>query len=264
MDERPVSLTLKLLALAAFVFLLAPVLIVLPLSFSGDPYLAFPPGSWSTRWYGAIFANAKMIDAFFVSLALAGAVTVISLAVALPAAYALVRLRPAGHEALFSLFTAPLLLPTIVLGLAILIIFGGLGLLGTWRGLLLAHLVVTTPYALRVLATSLQNLSLDVEHAAATLGARPLTVFRRITLPLMLPGVAATAALCFLVSFDEVVLSLFLTGPKISTLPVEMFHHVETRADPLVAALSVLLVAFTLLIVVVVDRSIGLGKAFVK
>ena len=264
MDERPVSPALKLLALFCFIFLLAPVVIVLPLSFSGDTFMAFPPGSWSTRWYSAIFANTKMIDAFFVSLALAGAVTAISIAIALPAAFALVRLKPAGHEALFSLFTAPLLLPTIVLGLAILIIFAGLGLLGQWWGLLLAHLVIAVPYALRVMATALHNLSLDVEHAAATLGARPFTVFRRITLPLMLPGVAATAALCFLVSFDEVVLSLFMTGPKITTLPVEMFHHVETRADPLVASLSVLLVGFTLLIVILVDRLIGLGKAFVK
>lgn len=264
MDERPIPLALKLVALGCFVFLLAPVVIVLPLSFSGDTFMAFPPGSWSTRWYGAIFAHRQMVEAFFVSVALASVVMILSIAIALPAAFALVRLKPRGHDFLFSLFTAPLLLPTIVLGLAILIIFAGLGLLGTWSGLLLAHLVITIPYALRVLATSLQNLSIDIELAAATLGARPLTVFRRITLPLMLPGVAATAALCFLVSFDEVVLSLFMTGPQISTLPVQMFHHVETRADPLVAALSVLLVSFTLLIVIVVDRSIGLGKAFIK
>lgn len=264
MDERPVSLTLKILAGFAFVFLLAPVVIVLPLSFSGDAFMAFPPQSWSMRWYGAIFSHRKLIDAFFVSLGLAATVTTLSLLIAFPATYALVRLRPRGAGAMFSVFTAPLLLPTIVLGLAILIVFAGLGLLGTSTGLLLAHLVVCTPYALRVLATSLSNLPLDIEQAAATLGARPVTVFRRITLPLMLPGVAATAALCFLVSFDETVLSLFMTGPRISTLPVEMFHHVETRADPLVAAVSVLLVSFTLLIVVAVDRSLGLGKAFIK
>lgn len=264
MEEQRASPFLKTVTLVCFIFLLAPVVIVLPLSFSGDTFMAFPPNSWSTRWYGAIFSNTKMINAFFVSLILAGAVTVISIAIALPAAYGLVRLKPRGSETLFSIFTAPLLLPTIVLGLAMLIIFAGLGLLATWSGLLIAHLVVTVPYALRVLATALANLPHDVEHAAATLGARPFTVFRRITLPLMLPGVAATGALCFLVSFDETVLSLFMTGPKITTLPVEMYHHVETRADPLVAALSVLLVAFTLLIVILVDRSLGLGKAFVK
>ncbi|MBK9083681.1 MAG: ABC transporter permease [Rhizobiales bacterium] len=264
MDERPASPTLTILASLAFVFLLAPVVIVLPLSFSGDAFMAFPPQSWSARWYAAIFSHARLIEAFFVSLGLAATVTALSLMIALPATYALVRLRPPGAEAMFSLFTAPLLLPTIVLGLAILIVFAGLGLLGTWRGLLLAHLVVCTPYALRVLATSLANLPADVEQAAATLGARPATVFRRVTLPLMLPGVAATGALCFLVSFDETVLSLFMTGPRISTLPVEMFHHVESRADPLVAAVSVLLVGFTLLVVVLVDRSLGLGKAFLK
>lgn len=264
MDERPISLTLKLLAALSFAFLLLPVVIVLPISFSGEAFMSFPPTNWSTRWYQAIFANKRMIDAFWVSLALAAVVTVASIAIALPAAYALVRLDVPGKAFLSSLFTAPLLLPTIVLGLAILIVFAPYGLLATWPGLLVSHLVVTVPYGLRVLSTALANLPPAVEEAAATLGASGPTVFRRITLPLMLPGIVATAALCFLVSFDEVVISLFMTGPRITTLPVEMFHHVETRADPLVAALSVLLVAFTLVIVLIVDRSIGIGRAFVK
>lgn len=264
MDERPISSTLKLLALASFLFLLAPVVIVLPISFSGEAFMAFPPATWSARWYGAMFANKRMIDAFGVSLALAAVVTAVSLLIAFPAAYALTRARFPGREVLMSAFTAPLLLPTIVLGLAILIIFASMGLLGTWSGLVIGHLVITAPYALRVLATALSTLPAAVEEAAASLGASGPVVFRRVTLPLAAPGVVATAALCFLVSFDEVVISLFLSGARITTLPVEMFHHVETRADPLVAALSVALVALTLGVVLVVERSVGLGRAFVK
>lgn len=264
MDERPISTTLKLLALAGFLFLLAPVMIVLPVSFSGEAFMAFPPATWSTRWYTAIFANTRMIAAFQVSLGLAATVTALSLMIAFPAAFALTRARLPGADAMMSAFTAPLLLPTIVLGLAILIVFAGQGLLGTWRGLVIAHLVVTVPYALRVLSTALSTLPAAVEEAAATLGASAPVVFRRVTLPLAAPGVVATAALCFLVSFDEVVISLFMSGARITTLPVAMYQHVETRADPLVAALSVLLVAFTLGIVLVVERSVGLGRAFVK
>jgi len=264
MDERPISRALKLSAAAMFLLLLAPLLVVLPMSFSGDAYLAFPPSSWSTRWYGAVFKNARMVDAFFVSVKLGLAVTVLSLLVAVPAAYALVRLRPKGGGWLLALFTAPLLLPTIVLGLGLLIVFASLGWLGSAWGLLLCHLIVTLPYALRMLVTTLSTLPPAVEEAAATLGASPAVVFRRITLPLMAPGIMATSVLSFLVSFDEVVVSLFMTTPKLSTLPVAMFHHVEDRADPMVAALSVLLVALTLLVVLVVDRTIGLGKAFVK
>ncbi len=264
MDERPISLSLKLLALAMFVFLLAPLLVVLPISFSGDNYMMFPPTSWSVRWYGAIFKDAKMTSAFTISVALAAVVTLLSLAIALPAAYALVRLKPPGAAFLSSLFTAPLLLPTIVLGLAILIVFSGYGLLGTFQGLVVAHLVVTIPYAIRVLSTALSTLPLAVEEAAASLGAPPLTVFRRVTLPMMRSGILGTTALCFLVSFDEVVLSLFLTGPRLTTLPVAMFHRVEQQADPMVASLSVLLVAFTLAVVLIVDRTAGLAKTFVK
>lgn len=264
MDERPVPLTLKLLALAMFIFLLSPLIVVVPISFSGDAYMMFPPTSWSLKWYPAIFSDGTLTSAFWTSIVLALVVTVLSLAIALPAAYGLVRLKPLGAEAMSGLFTAPLLLPTIVLGLAILIVFARLGLLATLPGLVAAHLVVTLPYALRVLATALSTLPIAVEEAAATLGASPFTVFRRITLPMMKSGLIGTTALCFLVSFDEVVLSLFLTGPRISTLPVAMYHHVEQQADPLVAALSVLLVVLTLLAVVVVDRSSGLAKTFVK
>jgi putative spermidine/putrescine transport system permease protein len=123
---------------------------------------------------------------------------------------------------------------------------------------------VTIPYALRVLITSLETLPPAVEEAAASLGASPSVVFFRVTLPLLTPGIVAASVLSFLVSFDEVVVSLFMTGPKLSTLPVTMFHHVEDRADPMVAALSVLLVGLTLLVVLVVDRSVGLRKVFVK
>jgi putative spermidine/putrescine transport system permease protein len=257
MDERPISPALKVMALVMFLFLLAPLIVVVPISFSGDSYMMFPPTSWSIKWYGAIFRDGKMTSAFWTSMLLATTVTACSLAIGLPAAYALVRLKPRGAELLSSLFTAPLLLPTIVLGLAILIVFANYGLLATFRGLVAAHMVVTLPYAVRVLSTALATLPIAAEEAAATLGASPLTVFRRITLPTMRSGIIGTTALCFLVS-------LFMTGPRISTLPVAMYHHVEQQADPLVASLSVLLVVFTLVVVLVVDRTSGLAKTFVK
>ncbi|MFG1302243.1 ABC transporter permease [Xanthobacter sp. V3C-3] len=264
MDERPISPALKIAAGLMFVFLLAPLLVVVPISFSGDDFMAFPPSSWSVKWYGAIFANAGMMSAFWISLALAFVVTVLSLAIGLPAAYALVRLKPPGAEALASLFSAPLLLPTIVLGLALLLVFAPMGLIGSFQGLVAAHLVVTLPYAVRVLSTALANLPLTVEEAAGMLGAKPLTVFFRVTLPMMRSGMVSTTVLCFLVSFDEVVLSLFMTGPRLQTLPVAMYNHVDQHADPLAAAISVLLVVLTLAVVLVVDRTAGLTRTFVK
>ncbi|MGO4705584.1 ABC transporter permease [Microvirga sp. 2MCAF38] len=264
MDANTTSLTMKVLVAVLFLFLLAPVILVVPISFSGEQILSFPPASWSFRWYAALLNNTAMISAFWTSLLLGAIVTVLSLAAAIPAAYVIVRMRTAGSGFLYNFFTAPLLLPTIVLGLAILIVFASIGFLGTFTGLVIGHLVITMPYALRVLATTLGNLPLACEEAAATLGGRPITVFRRVTLPMMAPGIVAATALCFLVSFDEVVITLFLTGPRLSTLPVQLFHHVESRADPLVASVSVLLIFLTLAVVMIVDRTVGLSKTFVK
>jgi len=253
-----------LLVIAMLVFLLAPVLLVVPMSFSADRVLAWPPSGFSTRWYEQMLNERALIDSARNSLVLACGVTLATLAMALPAALALDRWRFAGRDAVLALLTAPLLLPTIVLALALLIVFVGAGLLGTWTGLVLGHMLVTLPYAVRVLSTSLSTLPPSVEEAAASLGAPPATVFRRVTLPLMVPGVVATCAIVFLVSFDEVVISLFLVGPQLTTLPVALFRYAESRTDPLVAAVSTLLVFFSLAIVLVLDRAVGLRRAVGK
>ncbi len=258
------KLLFHLLVAAMLVFLLAPVLLVVPMSFSADRVLTWPPSGFSIRWYQQMLNETALIESARNSLVLACGVTLATLAMAMPAALALVRWRFAGRDAVLALLTAPLLLPTIVLALALLIVFVSAGLLGTWTGLVLGHMLVTLPYAVRVLSTSLSTLPPSVEEAAASLGAPPATVFRRVTLPLMVPGLVATCAIVFLVSFDEVVISLFLVGPQLTTLPVALFRYVESRTDPLVAAVSTLLVFFSLAIVLVLDRAVGLRRAVGK
>lgn len=252
---------LHVLVAALYVFLLAPILVVVPLSFSGDSYLTFPPASWSLRWYRAMAADTVLLAAFRTSVGVASLVTVLALACGVPAAYALARGRFRGREAWLAAFTAPLLLPSVVLGLAMLLTFSGWGLLGALPGLVLAHLVLCVPYVVRIMSTALTTLPPGVEAAAATLGASPAVVFRRVTVPLVAPAVAASAALSFLVSFDEVVVSLFVTGPRLTTLPVAIFNYVDTRTDPLIAAVSVVLVVTTLAGVVVIERTLGLRRA---
>lgn len=264
MEIHKTSWPMRILIFVLFIYLLAPVILVFPLSFAGDQVLRFPPTSWSTRWYTALFANSQMLKAFWTSLTLAAIVTVLSIAIAVPAAWAVTRLRFPGRDLFFNVFTAPLLLPTIVLGLAILIVFASFKLLATLHGLVLAHLIVTLPYVLRVLAVSLSTQDRACEEAARTLGAKPLTVFFRVTLPMMTPGIVASAALCFLVSFDEVVITLFLTGPRITTLPVELYNYVYNQADPLVAAVSALLILLTLAVIMIVERAMGLRATFVR
>jgi len=247
-----------------YIFLLAPIFIVLPMSFSNDTFLQFPPSSWGTTWYYKLFQDPQLMQGFWTSLSLALTVTALSLLASVPAALALTRHEFRGREFLLNLFTAPLLLPSIVLGLAMLLVYVQIGLLGTYTGLVIAHLIVTTPYAIRIIATSFGSIPPALEEAAATLGATPIGVFMRITLPLMMPGLVASAALCFLVSFDEVVLSLFVTGPNATTLPVVLFNYAQTHADPMIAAVSTLLILVTFLLIALIERSIGLSKAIGK
>jgi putative spermidine/putrescine transport system permease protein len=255
---------LRVLVVILFAFLLAPVLLVFPMSFSADRFLIWPPSGFSLRWYSAMLNEPGLITAARNSFILAGIVTVLALAIGTPAAVALARLEFRGRAGLLALLTAPLLLPSIVLALALLIVFVRFGLLGSWPGLVLAHLLITLPYAVRVLMTALSTLPPTIEEAAGSLGATRLAVFRHITLPLMMPGVVATCAIVFLVSFDEVVITLFVVGPRLTTLPVALFRYVESRTDPLVAAVSALLVMLTLVVVMVLDRAIGLRRALGK
>jgi len=251
----------RILIVALYAFLLAPLVVVLLTSFSNDGYLAFPPTHWGGGAYRALLANANFAVGLRVSLLLASAVTLVTLVIGTAAAYAIARYRFPGSGMLLGLFTAPLLLPAIILGLALLLVFAQIGLLATFPGLMLGHALVALPFVVRIVLTALRGIPPALEDAAATLGAPPWRVFTRIVLPLMIPGLTAAAALAFLASFDEVVISLFLVGPRLTTLPIEVFHYVQYRADPQLSALSVVLIGFTLVLILVIERSLGFLRA---
>lgn len=251
----------RLVIVLLYMFLLAPIAIVALTSFSNDAYLAFPPAHWGLGGYLALLHNTGFRAGLETSVLLGAAVTALTLALGTAAAFAIARFRFLGAGALLAFFTAPLLLPTIVLGLALLLVFAQIGLLATFTGLTLGHAVVAIPYVIRLMLTALSALPPSLEEAAATLGATPLRVFWRVTLPLMRPALLAAAALAFLASFDEVTITLFLVGPRLTTLPVEVFRYVQNHADPQVSALSVVLIVLTVGVIVLVERSLGLMRA---
>lgn len=252
---------LRALVAAMLLFLLAPLIVVALTSFSNDAILTFPPAHWGFGAYRSLLDNEAFARGLVVSLWLGATATALSLAAGTAAALALSRRRFAGRDAIVAFFTAPLLLPAIILGLGLLLVFAQLGLLATFPGLLLGHCLVTLPYVVRVVLTALGGIPEVLGEAASVLGATPVRVFFRITLPMMLPGMVAAAALAFLASFDEVVISLFLVGPRITTLPIEVFHAIQYRAGPEVSALSVVLIALTATLVIVVERSLGFLRA---
>ncbi|MEI4472930.1 ABC transporter permease [Frigidibacter sp. MR17.24] len=259
---RFLSILARTWVYAVFTAIFLPLLLIFVTSFSADAYLSFPPSGWSTKWYAEVLGNRGFMVGLKNSAIIAVIVAFLSLALGLPAAYALVRLEFPGRRVIQSLILAPLVLPAMMLGLGILMVFTPAGLVATFPGLVLAHLVMTLPFSVRILQTSLANLGTDVEQAAMTLGATPVQTFLQITLPRLVPGIVASSAIAAIMSFDEIVLSLFLVGPRLSTLPVAIYRHVEDRTDPMVAVLAVLLIAVSLGVVLLIERTVGFTKAF--
>jgi putative spermidine/putrescine transport system permease protein len=240
-----------------YVYLLAPILIVIPVSFSSATYLVFPPRGFSLRWYANFFSLRELTDALALSVRLALAVTVAATTIGTMAAFALVRYRVPCRNAVRTVLMSPMVLPGVVLGIGFLIFFSRMRAIHTFGSLFLAHLMVTLPYVIRTVSATLVGFPRVLEEAGASLGASPLSVFRTVTLPIAKPGILAGAIFAFIVSFDELVISIFLTGPKLSTLPVEIYNYIEFTSDPTIAAISAILVVLTVTAVSLLERFVG-------
>ena len=244
-------------------FMLAPLLIVCVVAFTPGNTLSIPTTHLSLRWFKAVFAHSDFVQSFKNSLYLALLSATLATLIAVPAALAIARHSFRGRDALNGLFLSPLIIPHLVLGVALLRTFSLIGATGSFIWLALAHVVIITPYALRLVLASVQGSDRSAEQAALSLGASQATVFRRITLPMILPGVTGGWLLAFINSFDEVTMSIFVTAPSTITLPVRMYMYATESIDPLMAAVSALMVALTAVAMVVLDRVYGLDKILV-
>lgn len=245
------------------VFMLAPLAIVCVVAFTPEGYLSLPTRGPSLRWFRAIFAYPEFLRAFYDSLWLAALSSTIAIALAVPAALAIARYRFRGREAVTALFMSPLMVPHVVLGIAFLRFFSQIGLSGTFTGLVLSHVIVILPFALRLVLAASYGIDRRIEHAAISLGAGTMTVFRRVTLPLILPGVVSGWLLAAINSFDEVTMTVFIASPATTTLPVRMFLYIQDNIDPLIAAVSACLIALTAGLLLALDRLYGLDRLFV-
>jgi putative spermidine/putrescine transport system permease protein len=243
-----------------FAFLWLPILVIFVVSFDTSTFLRFPPQGFTVDAYATVFSTPAFVSGLWTSLIVAVFATAGTLIISTAAALAFTRYRFRGTGAAQAFFMSPLLVPNIVLGLALLLFFAPLGLTDGYLGLILAHIVLCIPYAIRTITVSLTTVDASSEDAARVLGASHLVTFRRVTLPLIRPGIIAGGVLAFLVSFDEAIVSLFLSGFAVTPLPVALLDHMETQAGPEVAALSVLLIVFSLAIVLVIERVLGLSK----
>ncbi|MFI4989248.1 MAG: ABC transporter permease [Alphaproteobacteria bacterium] len=236
-------------AYGTYVFVLLPIVLVVWLSFFAGAIPSLPPTGYSLRWYYGLLGERQFVDGFVTSLEVALLATVCGLAASLPAALALTRMAFRGREAILQLLMSPIVVPAIVIGAGLYLFFveteiaTGLPLVGSVAGLAAAHVLLTIPWCLRILAANLHGLDPSIEDAALSLGATRLVTTLKVTLPAIWPGIVAAALLSFVISFGNLEVSLFLVAPGETTLPIAILQYLEWRIDPTIAAVSVVQIA---------------------
>ena len=249
---------------AAFVgFTMLPIVVVILVSFTTKPYLALPWDGVSLQWYVALLHNRDFIGSLWVSLRLAFVAASAAVLMSLPAAFAIARHAFPGRAVLSAFLLSPLMIPAVVLGIAFLRFLTLAGLGGTFLSLALCHVVLVTPFVLRLLLAALAGMDRQVERAAVSLGAGPVTLLRRVTLPLLLPGIAGGWVLAFITSLDDLTVTIFVAPPALTTLPVRVFNYIDQMTDPLVAAVSTALIVVTGGLMLLLDRLYGLDRLLV-
>jgi putative spermidine/putrescine transport system permease protein len=232
-------------------FLVAPTLIIVPMSFTSGGRLAFPPPGFSTRWYEHFFQDARWTSATVDSVQVALLTMVLATALGTLTALGLARGRYPGRALAGALVMSPIIVPVVIVAIGVFFVFVRWQIAGTMSGLVIAHTLLALPLVVVTVGASLTTLDRTLETAAQSLGAGPWRTFRRITLPLILPGIVAGALFAFVISWDEVVIAIFLTSPLFRTLPVVVWGQVRTYVDPTVAVVATLLMVVTTVVILV-------------
>ncbi|WP_354151064.1 ABC transporter permease [Aquamicrobium ahrensii] len=254
------GLALRATIVAILGFLLAPLVVIVVVSFGDAAFMQFPPKGLSFRWYANIDQLEGFFDAVVISLKLAVLSTVIVLVLGVAASLALTRHRFAGRGAAMSLFLSPLMLPSIVIGIGLLQYYTSLGFFSTFTALVLGHCAIVFPYMVRTVASSLEQQDESVIEASRVLGADAVQTFAHIIVPSIRPGLINGAIFAFIMSFDNYSVSLFLSDAATQTLPIRMLTYVAMAIDPTVAAASTLLILFSMLQLLVAGWLIGVRR----
>jgi putative spermidine/putrescine transport system permease protein len=241
-SSRPLLVAYSALVLAALVL---PLAVLVLFSFTADANFAFPPSGFSLRWFAYLAERQELVTAALVSLKIALAASVAAVVLGVLASLALVRERMPGKALIEGVLMSPLTLPGIITGVAFLQFVSLIGFRSSFWRLVLAHVAICTPYAIRSIAASLYGIDPALEEASHVLGAGSWRTFRRILLPLMAPGMTSAFIFAFITSFDNVVVSMFLISGETVTLPIRILTYVEWQFDPSMAAISVIVTVFT-------------------
>jgi putative spermidine/putrescine transport system permease protein len=254
---------LEVFAYVVFAIILMPVVMVIGASFTETRYIAFPPSGWTFGWYEKAAADRALMNGLWLSVALAAASVTLSVVLGTLASLYLNRPAARGRAALSGFFLAPLNVPSVMTAFALLLAFTQWKLINFW-GLVASHVVLTLPYVIRSVLVSLAGQDQTVQRAAAVLGASPLRVFWHVTLPLIRPGVLAGATFAFLISFNNVPISLFLASPGNAPLPVVLFNRMQWLAEPSVAAAATVTILATIVTMLVLERKFAFYRSMFR
>lgn len=256
---RMPSPLLRLGVAVAVLLLVAPIGIVVAISFSGDGSLAFPPRSWSLRWHERFFGDIRWQRSLWNSVIIAAGAALIGTAAGFLAAYALVRGGFALKRVLLSLVLTPIIVPHVICAIALYYVSSPLGLVGSLAWVSVAHATLGLPVVVLVISSTLQSVDPNLERAALGMGCTPVGVFRRVVLPLAAPGVISAALFAFLASFDELLVAMFLAGVRTQTLPVRIWNSLAMEVEPTIAAANAALIVVTLA-VLLLDWALRRGR----
>ena len=251
--ERIWHYSLRTLVALVLLFLVLPVLVIIPLSFNSGTFLVYPLQGFSLRWYEAFFSSAEWMRSLKNSMIVAPAATALAMIFGTLASIGLTRGEFRGKALVMSILISPMIVPVVIVGVASYLFFAPLGLGNSFISLIVVHAVLGVPFVIITVSATLQGFNHNLVRAAASLGASPLTTFRRVTLPLIAPGVISGGLFAFATSFDEVVVTLFLAGPEQATLPRQMFSGIRENLSPTIAAAATLLIAFSILLLLTLE-----------
>lgn len=251
--ERVAHIGSRAIAVAVAIFLLAPILVIFPLSFTSDTLMVFPLPGLSLRWYADFFTNPVWLAALRNSLMLAVATTAVATTLGTMAALGLVRLPARQRAILSTLLLSPMIVPIIIVGVGTFFYFARLGLVGTFLGLVLAHTALALPLVVVAVVATLEGFDPNLVRAAYACGATPLGAFWHVTRPLVMPGIVTGATFAFITSFDEIVCVIFLGSPEFRTLPRQIWSGAKETVSPTITVAAVFLIVASVVLTLVVE-----------
>ena len=261
MREDRVNWFSKLITILTYTFILAPMIIIVAVSFNPSAAITFPPEGFSLKWYQNIFTgHTDFVTGFANSIKIAVIATIFDIFIGVFASLSVTKYNFKGKSLLVSFFTSPMFIPSISFAFVLMRTTASIKMFTPFTKILIGHIVIILPYIIRNTMSVLINFNWTLEDAAASLGVNPRQVFFKITLPLIKPGIISGAMLAFLYSFDEAVISSFLTSAKFTTMPIQIINYMEFQFDPTVAAIATILMASSLIIMLVINKLVGLDS----